>query len=388
VAARVDTADGPRDVVARADYGDGPLSGTELTLTREAVVYRALDGLRTGADTDVRTPRLLGFDEPRKRMLLTRAAGTAEWSDDVLDGLLVELGRLHALDPARMELPGWGRRAEDDVELWARVADRIRPRSDLVDLAFQILREHFPGEPVRLALCHGDAGPGNVLHVEGTVSALLDWEFAHLGDPVDDLAWITVRAVLHGLELPDFAARVRAHYEPHAGISVDGDRLAYWQAVTLVRNLVSCLGALANPVRGRDRLLHLMLVPALERLVVGSLAELEGVALRSTPAPSGPADLPGGDVLREVTAALDDVLPAVGDGDAHQRGRRLRLLLRQLAQTWVLAPDIARVEAAETPAADRAARLQQLADRAERRIALFPRTGAMGRSILAGTRRS
>jgi hypothetical protein len=131
-----------------------------------------------------------------------------------------------------------------------------------------------------------------------------------------------------------------------------------------------------------------MLVPALERLVVGSLAELEGVALRSTPAPSGPADLPGGDVLREVTAALDDVLPAVGDGDAHQRGRRLRLLLRQLAQTWVLAPDIAWVEAAETPAADRAARLQQLADRAERRIALFPRTGAMGRSILAGTRRS
>jgi aminoglycoside phosphotransferase len=40
-------------------------------------------------------------------------------------------------------------------------------------------------------LVHGDFGPNNVLlHPESfAVTALLDWEFAHLGDPIEDLAW-------------------------------------------------------------------------------------------------------------------------------------------------------------------------------------------------------
>jgi len=377
VAARVATARGPVEVVARSDDGDGPFSGTELTLPREAAVYRALGGV------DVRTPRLLGVDEDRRRMLLSREPGTADWSDEVLDGLLAELGRLHAVDVGTLDLPEMGRCARDDLELWARIAARTGPPSPLVELAFAVLRDHFPGEPERIVLCHGDAGPGNVLQRDGRVTALLDWEFAHLGDPVDDLAWITARALLHGLQLPGFAERVRAEYEPRAGVVVDPDRLAYWQAVTLLRNLVSCHAALANPVRGRDRLLHLMLMPGLERLVVGALADLEGVALRPTPAPAGPDDLPGGEVLREIAAALDDLLGSVADADAHQRGRRMRLLLRQFAQTWVLAPDIARAEQAMPPAPDRATRLQQLADAAEHRIALFPRTGAIGHHPLA-----
>jgi hypothetical protein len=61
----------------------------------------------------------------------------------------------------------------------------------------------------------------------------------------------------------------------------------------------------------------------------------------------------------------------------------MRLLLRQFAQTWVLAPDIARAEQAMPLAPDRATRLQQLADAAEHRIALFPRTGAIGHHPLA-----
>lgn len=40
-------------------------------------------------------------------------------------------------------------------------------------------------------LCHGDFGPNNLLLDPETyqVTALVDWEFAHLGDPVEDLAW-------------------------------------------------------------------------------------------------------------------------------------------------------------------------------------------------------
>jgi aminoglycoside phosphotransferase (APT) family kinase protein len=36
---------------------------------------------------------------------------------------------------------------------------------------------------------HGDFRPGNFLYVGSDITALLDWELAHLGDPVEDLAW-------------------------------------------------------------------------------------------------------------------------------------------------------------------------------------------------------
>jgi aminoglycoside phosphotransferase (APT) family kinase protein len=40
-------------------------------------------------------------------------------------------------------------------------------------------------------LVHGDFGPNNLLLHRDTfeVTAVVDWEFAHLGDPVEDLAW-------------------------------------------------------------------------------------------------------------------------------------------------------------------------------------------------------
>ena len=38
-------------------------------------------------------------------------------------------------------------------------------------------------------LVHGDFGPQNVLIQDDRITALLDWEFAHIGQPVEDLAW-------------------------------------------------------------------------------------------------------------------------------------------------------------------------------------------------------
>ncbi len=38
-------------------------------------------------------------------------------------------------------------------------------------------------------IVHGDFGPQNVLIEGDAISAVVDWEFAHLGMPVEDLAW-------------------------------------------------------------------------------------------------------------------------------------------------------------------------------------------------------
>ena len=43
-------------------------------------------------------------------------------------------------------------------------------------------------------LVHGDYRTGNYLADESGVTAILDWEGAHLGDPVEDLGWVCVKS--------------------------------------------------------------------------------------------------------------------------------------------------------------------------------------------------
>ena len=220
--------------------------------------------------------------------------GSPEQPERAMGDLIRRLGELHGLDIDALELPGFRRTAIGDLELWSEIAeDKLAEPDELVEFALTELRELFVGEPDRLVLCHGDAGINNFLAQDGRVTALLDWEFAHLGDPHDDLAWITVRALMFGSRIDDFAGLVRDHYGDRA---VSAARLRYWQAVVVLRNLICCLAVATGPERSRDRFVHLMLLPGLRHRLVRMLAELRGVTLqapagaaRTDPAARGPA---------------------------------------------------------------------------------------------------
>jgi tRNA A-37 threonylcarbamoyl transferase component Bud32 len=59
-----------------------------------------------------------------------------------------------------------------------------------------------PGEGS--VLVHGDFGPQNMLFdASGHLAALVDWEFAHLGDPIEDLAWAEWIVRTHHPQLAD-----------------------------------------------------------------------------------------------------------------------------------------------------------------------------------------
>src|SRR3546814_11453287 len=75
-------------------------------------------------------------------------------------------------------------------------------------------------------IVHGDAGPGNFLYKGNRVTALLDWELVHYGDPMADLAMLCLRMLFQGfVPLPQaFAA-----YEAAGGHRVDLARLRYWR---------------------------------------------------------------------------------------------------------------------------------------------------------------
>ena len=79
-----------------------------------------------------------------------------------------------------------------ELDRWEGELRRVQlePVTEL-DLVLRWLRERAPAGSTRTVLVHGDFKPGNALLSGDRISAVLDWETAHLGDPMEDLGWIT-----------------------------------------------------------------------------------------------------------------------------------------------------------------------------------------------------
>jgi aminoglycoside phosphotransferase (APT) family kinase protein len=105
---------------------------------------------------------------------------------------------------------------------------------------------------------HGDWRVGNlVVGPDGLVS-VLDWEFAHVGDPLDDLAWPLVRAWRFGrdeLRLGGIG-EVEPYLEAYAATSgreVDIEDLYAWEVLGNVKWATGCLTQSRRHLRGQDR---------------------------------------------------------------------------------------------------------------------------------------
>jgi aminoglycoside phosphotransferase (APT) family kinase protein len=160
------------------------------------------------------------------------------------------LAELHRADPSG--LPA----SEPLVELWRNrfLASRLEPLPALSWL-FDWLTDHET-EPERAAVVHGDFRPGNVLYEDDRITALLDWELAHLGDPVEDLAW-AYRAFWSPerfVPLPEFVGT----YEAAAGVTVAAKRLLWHRVFCEVKFATISLQAARSVVDGRSRNLRLI----------------------------------------------------------------------------------------------------------------------------------
>ena len=105
----------------------------------------------------------------------------------------------------------------------------------VLDLAERWLRANAP-QSGALRLVHGDYRVGNFMFDESGLVAVLDWELAHLGDPVEDLAWLCVRAWRFGNDrLPAGGLGSRedlvAAYQAAGGEPVDPDSLRFWEVL-------------------------------------------------------------------------------------------------------------------------------------------------------------
>ena len=104
----------------------------------------------------------------------------------------------------------------------------------------------IPVRPNEVTLVHGDFRHGNLIIGPDGVRAVLDWELAHIGDPMEDLGWICVNSWRFGeIDKPvgGFGTREElfAGYEA-AGRRVDPARVKFWEVMGTLRWGVMCCG--------------------------------------------------------------------------------------------------------------------------------------------------
>jgi aminoglycoside phosphotransferase (APT) family kinase protein len=211
------------------------------------------------------------------------AAYPGEMRARVAEDFVRILARIHLADWRALGFgfladPGPGpEAARRAVALWRGVYehDRLEPHPLLVRALLWLERD--PPATDRVTIVHGDYRTGNYLHdATGRITAMLDWEMAHLGDPLEDLGWATMpywycedRAC--GLERE--ADMVR-RYERATGWTVDRDRLRFYQVLGTVKMMAISLTGVRNYCEGRSAEPALAVVGFLTGRLMRELASL------------------------------------------------------------------------------------------------------------------
>jgi aminoglycoside phosphotransferase (APT) family kinase protein len=159
---------------------------------------------------------------------------------DIARQFIAILGELHKLDwkatpLAMLHDPGHRDEARA-IAAWRALLERPTARYyPLLDWGGRWLEDNCPAPP-RRTVVHGDYRIGNFLEDKQKITAILDWELTHLGDPHEDLAWAL---------MPTFNAGSRKFYgvierdevielyQTASGIEVSRKSLAFYEAYAL-----------------------------------------------------------------------------------------------------------------------------------------------------------
>ena len=130
--------------------------------------------------------------------------------------------------------------ALQELDYWVASLDKHDVGPEPITRA--AIRQLRRWQPVaqKLALVHGDFRAGNFLYDDdGNLIAVLDWEMAHCGDPLEDLAWSMTRTfcfgkndLRSGLALREDAIRI---WEKASGLTADPAALAWWELFVCVK---------------------------------------------------------------------------------------------------------------------------------------------------------
>ncbi len=179
--------------------------------------------------------------------LARRLLRDAEYTDarTVLPGQLgAAAARIHQIDPARAG-PLRSTTIEASLDGTYALYKAYGGGRPVVEWAFRWLRDNRPATDAEPTVVHGDMRNGNIMVGPEGLRAVLDWEAVHLGDPMEDLAWICVpswRFGEVGKPAGGFGSReaLWAGYEAVSGRPVDRARARFHEVLGTVRWGLSC----------------------------------------------------------------------------------------------------------------------------------------------------
>ena len=132
---------------------------------------------------------------------LVRDPALPAFGDALARELGAELARIHSLRPTAgvlpfLPVPIGNPNRRSVAELRAAIDKASEPRPAL-EYILAWLDKNAP-EPQALTLVHGDFRTGNYMvdkdaDNSGRLTAVLDWEFCHWGDPREDIGWFVAR---------------------------------------------------------------------------------------------------------------------------------------------------------------------------------------------------
>jgi len=258
----VDLADGRELLVRRA--GGGVIHLDTLSLRDE---YEVIVAAR---EAGVRAPEpiaYLGEVDGREAFAMERVHGETIGRRIVKappPGLGLEmaeeLAKIHAVAPERLPFLPHG-------SLWERLyaeLDSVDEPHPAIELGLAWCRERLPLDrpPV---VTHGDFRLGNLAVDEHGLVAVLDWEFAHLSDPAEDLAWPLVRAWRFGADdrrlggVGDVEPYL-ARYDELTGRAVPLSELYAWEVLGNCKWAIGALTQARRHLRGEERSVELAIL--------------------------------------------------------------------------------------------------------------------------------
>ena len=228
----------------------------------------------------------------------------------------VALAAVHRVDPESVT----GLEELDQVRQFRDLVDALGRPHPAFELGFRWLEAHRP-PPSGRAVVHGDFRNGNQNVGPDGLRAVLDWELAHLGDPLEDLGWLCVRAWRFGGSGPvgGFGERedLYAAYEAAGGRPVDPEVARWWEVLGTLKWGVMCIIQAATHLTGQTRSVELA---AIGRRVCENeydllaLIDPDGVVpgpTAATSVPAGPHDVP-------TAAGLVEAVREWVEGDARE----------------------------------------------------------------------
>ena len=256
------TADGRELILRRA--GGGVIHRDTLSLRQE------FDVLVAAREAGVRVPEpiaYLGDLDGREAFVMELMHGEAIGRRIVkapppgLDTQLAEeLAKIHSIPSTTLPfLPG--------RDLWQRLyteLDTVDEPHPAIELGISWCRDHLPLERPRV-VTHGDFRIGNLMVDEAGIVAVLDWEFAHLSDPAEDVAWPLVRAWRFGNDARRLGGigDVEPYLDRYAeltGLVIPLDELLVWEVLGNCKWAIGALTQARRHLRGEERSVELAIL--------------------------------------------------------------------------------------------------------------------------------